>query len=75
VPCTYPLLERVKLDITACGGVVRDTDYGAAVTLRTAFPGKNADAFADRLTELSAGGLEMIPAGEEFLPGTREEAK
>ena len=28
-----------------------------------------------RLTELSAGQLEMVPAGEEFLPGPREEAK
>jgi putative IMPACT (imprinted ancient) family translation regulator len=75
VPCTYPLLERVKLDIAACGGVVRDADYGAAVTLRTAFPGSNADAFATRLTELSAGSLEMTLAGEEYLPGAREEAK
>ena len=45
VPCTYPLLERVKMDIAACGGVVRDTVYGAEVTLRAAFPAGGAESF------------------------------
>ena len=75
VPCTYPLLERVKMDIAACGGTVRDTVYGADVTLRAAFPAGGAEAFAPRLTELSAGTLELAAAGEEYLPGPREEAR
>ena len=74
VPCTYPLFERVKLEITACGGVIRDADYGADITLRAAFPAGGAERFAPRLTELSAGGLAMAAAGEEFLPGPREAA-
>ena len=72
VPCTYPLFERVKLDIAACGGVVRDAEYGADITLRAAFPAGGAERFAQRLTELSAGSLTMTAAGEEFLPGPRE---
>ena len=75
VPCTYPLFERMKLEIAACGGVVRDAKYGADIVLRAAFPAGGAEQFASRLTELSAGQLEMLPAGEEFLPGPREEAK
>ena len=75
VPCTYPLLERVKLDIAAGGRVVRGTGYGADVRLRAAFPAGGAEAFAPRLTELSAGKLEMTAAGEEYLPGPREEEK
>ena len=74
VPCTYPLFERVKLEISACGGVVRDADYGADITLRAAFPAGGAERFATRLTELSAGSLAMTAAGEEFLPGPREAA-
>ena len=74
VPCTYPLFERVKLEIAACGGVVRDADYGADITLRAAFPAGRAEPFAQRLTELSAGSLTMTAAGEEFLPGPRETA-
>lgn len=72
VPCTYPLFERMKLEIAACGGVVRDAEYGADITLTVAFPAGGAEAFAPRLRELSAGGLEMVAAGEEYLPGPRE---
>ena len=28
VPCTYPLLERMKLEAAAAGGVIRDAEYG-----------------------------------------------
>lgn len=41
VPCTYPLFERMKLEIAACGGVVRDAEYGADIVLRAAFPARN----------------------------------
>lgn len=73
VPCTYPLLERIRLDIAACGGIERDADYGADITLRVAFPTGGAERFVPKLTELSAGALEIATAGEEFLPGPRGE--
>ncbi len=74
VPCTYPLLERMKLEIAACQGVIRETDYAADITLHAAFPAGGAERFQLRLTELSAGSLSMTAAGEEFLPGPREDA-
>ena len=75
IPCTYPLFERVKLEIESCGGMVREVEYGAELLLHTAFPGTGAELFSARLTELSAGKLELLPEGEEFLPGKREEAR
>ena len=75
VPCTYPLLERMKLEAAAAGGVIRDAEYGADITLRVAFPAGTAETFQLRLTEFSAGSLTMTAAGEEFLPGPREEAR
>ena len=72
VPCTYPLYERLKLEIESCGGVIRNTEYGADIRLRAAFPAGGAERFAPCLTELSAGGLSMTAAGEEFLPGPRQ---
>ena len=75
VECTYPLFERMKLEIAAAGGVIRDTEYGADILLRAAFPAGAAEQFETRLTELSAGQLTMLEAGEEFLPGAREEPK
>ena len=74
LPCAYGLFERMKLEVAATGGVVRDAEYGADITLRTAFPAGAAETFQLRLTELSAGSLTMTAAGEEFLPGPREEA-
>ena len=41
----------MKLEIAACGGVVRDADYGADITLRAAFPAGGAERFAPRLTD------------------------
>jgi len=75
VPCSYPLFERMKLEIAGCGGVVRDVEYGADIVLHAAFPAGGAEQFQPRLTELSAGQLSMTAAGEEFLPGPREEAR
>ena len=75
VPCTYPLFERMKLEVESCGGMVRDVEYGAEVLLRAAFPAGGAERFGPRLTELSAGKLTMTAAGESFLPGPRETAK
>ena len=75
IECTYPLFERMKLEIAACGGVLREAEYGADILIRAAFPAGGAENFLPRLTELSAGQLTMIEAGEEFLPGAREEPK
>lgn len=72
VPCTYPLLERVKLELAAAGAVVENADYGADITLLAAFPQGGAEMFAPRLTELSAGALSMAKRGEDFRPGPRE---
>ena len=74
IPCTYPLFERMKLDVAGCGGVVRNVEYGAEIILRAAFPSGGAEQFEPKLTELSAGSLAMTAAGEEFLPGPREAA-
>ena len=60
---------------TLLNAVCAAREYGADILLRAAFPAGGAERFAPRLRELSAGSLEMLPAGEEFLPGPRETAK
>lgn len=75
IPCTYPLLERMKLEITAAGGIVRDTEYGAEILIHAAFPAGGTEKFTSRLRELSAGQLSMHRICEKFLPGNREEAR
>lgn len=75
IPCTYPLLERMRLEIASCGGMERDTEYGVEIMLHAAFPAGGAEKFTSRLEEFSAGQFSMRAAGEKFLPGKREDAR
>ena len=70
--CPYPMLERLKLLITAHKGVLQDTQFGAAVTLDFLLPSEGVAAFEAALTELSAGTMSVQNEGEDFLPGERE---
>ena len=68
VPCSYSMLERVKLECTAVNGVVEDVEYGADVTVRTLIPEENAESFAVRITDISGGKSTVRAAGEAFMP-------
>ena len=71
--CSYPLLERVKLEIGTWGGLIDNTEYGADVTVTASMPEDGAERLQDRLTELSAGGIILQVLGENYRPGLREE--
>ena len=71
--CDYSLLERVKLEIAALGGLVDGMDYGADVTITVSLPQGAFEVLQQRLTELSAGSVTLQPLGESLRPGPREE--
>ena len=73
IPCTYAMLERVKLEVAAQDGTVDDTEYGAAIRLTVSLPAERVDALQDRLTELSAGSIAVTVCSAEFRPGPRQE--
>lgn len=73
IPCTYPLLERVKLELAAAEGLTDDTEYGADVTITVSLPQERVEPLCARLMELSAGGIVPAVLGESFRPGPREE--
>ncbi len=73
VPCTYSLFERVKLEISALGGMIDDTEYGADIVLYVSLAAPMVVALQKRLTELSAGALTLTELGREFRPDPREE--
>lgn len=66
VPCPYSLYERVKLEVAAFGGILRDTQFGAEVELEILMAEGNTQAFLDRLTDLSAGTVEGMETGKEY---------
>lgn len=66
LPCSYSAAERMKLEIAACGGVVVDMEYGAAVTIKALVPESRGEDFKARIFDLSNGSIEPVLTGESF---------
>jgi len=66
IPCSYSLLERLKKEAEAMSGIVTDVEYGADVTILALLPEEQADAFAARVFDMTAGNVCVEPVGEDF---------
>ena len=66
VPIPYSFYERVKLEVEAFGGILRDTQFGMDVELEILMPEAQAQPFLDRLTDMSAGTIEGMETGQEY---------
>ena len=66
VPIPYHFYERVKLEIAAFGGILRDTQFGMDVELEILMPEAQAQPFLDKLTDMSAGTIEGMETGQEY---------
>ena len=66
VPCPYNFYERVKLEVAAFGGVIRDTQFGAEVELEILVAQPQMQGFIDRLTDMTAGTVEAMEIGQEY---------
>ena len=75
VPCPYTYYERMKLEVEAFGGVIRKTDFGSEVELEILVAQPKAQAFLDRLTDMTAGTVDALELGQEYraFPVTEEE--
>ncbi len=66
VPCPYNYYERVKIEVEAFGGIIRDTQFGSEVELSLLLPHQQAQPFLDRLTDMSAATIEGMETGQEY---------
>ena len=66
VPCPYSFYERVKLEVAAFNGVIRDTQFGAEVELEILVAEPDTGRFLERLTDMTAGTLEAMEIGKEY---------
>lgn len=66
VPCPYNFYERVKLEVEAFGGIIRNTDFGAEVELELLFPQAQTQPFLERLTDMTSGTVEGMETGQEY---------
>ena len=75
VPCPYTYYERLKLEVEAFGGVIRKTDFGSEVELEILVAQPKAQAFLDKLTDMTAGTVDALELGQEYraFPVTQEE--
>lgn len=77
LPVPYSWYERVKLEIAAYGGVIRDTQFGADVEMDVLLPEGRTEAFLERLRDMSAATLEALITGQEYraFPLAKDEEK
>lgn len=75
LPCPYNFYERVKLEIAAFDGVLRDTQFGAEVELEILVARDKAQSFLERITDMTAGTVEGMETGQEYraFPVTAKE--
>ena len=75
LPCPYTFYERVKLEIAAFEGIIRDTQFGAEVELEVLLAEGQVAAFLERLTDMTAATVEAMEVGKEYraFPITKED--
>ena len=66
VPCPYTFYERMKLEIAAFEGVIRNTEFTAEVELEILIAREKREAFLDRLTDMTSGTVEGMHIGDEY---------
>ncbi len=66
VPCPYNFYERVKLEVEAFGGLIRNTEFGTEVELEILMPEAQSVPFQARLTDMSAATIDAMETGQEY---------
>lgn len=66
LPCPYTFYERVKLEVAAFGGLIRDTQFGAEVELEILVAQGQAEPFLNRITDMTAGTVEGMEIAREY---------
>ena len=66
VPCPYSFYERLKLEVAAFGGIIRNTEFGTEVELEILVAEAQTQPFLDRLTDMSAATIEGMETGKEY---------
>lgn len=66
LPCPYTFYERVKLEVAAFEGIIRDTQFGAEVELEILIAQGQAQSFLDKIVDMTAGTVEGLETGHEY---------
>lgn len=66
IPCPYNFYERVKLEMAAFGGIIRDTQFTSEVELEILVAQNDAQRFLDKIVDMTSGTVEGMETGLEY---------
>ena len=66
IPCPYTYYERMKLEVAAFGGIIRDTQFTSEVELEILVAQADAKPFLDKITDMTSGTVEGLETGLEY---------
>ena len=66
LPCPYTYYERVKLEVEAHAGIIRDTQFGSEVELEILVAEADAQKFLDKIVDMTAGTVEGMITAQEY---------
>ena len=66
LPCPYSWYERLKIEIAAFDGIIKNTDFGADVSFDLLLPEAQTQPFLARVLDISAGTLEGLVGENEY---------
>ena len=66
LPCPYTYYERVKLEVEAFGGIIRDTQFTSEVELEILLAEGQVESFTEKITDMTAGTVELMETGKEY---------
>lgn len=64
IPCSYAMAERLKGELLALGGIVRDMEYAADVTIKALVPREDFEKLSERIFDVSCGAVRPVAVGE-----------
>ena len=66
IPCPYNYYERMKLEVAAFDGVIRNTEFGAEIDMEVLIAAPKTDDFIARLTDMTNGTVEALVTDQEY---------
>lgn len=66
VSCPYHFYERIRLEAESRGAVIRDTQFGSQVEMELLVSAPGTAAFEEKLTDMTAGAVKPVKAGQEY---------
>lgn len=66
LPCPYSWYERLKLEIAAFGGIIKNTDFGADVSFDLLLPEMQTQPFLAQIFDISSGTIEGLIGDSEY---------